>query len=298
MIMPAAVPATYRARPRPDIVRLGATQANWVHMPVSLPFDTIVVRMSTSGDSLSSVLSKARSQPVTSLCVICNSPCGCILQCVLLERALLLYAPCAPDTQPTWTTACRYKGAAAFLVLGLKNAVQFAVYEPTKRWQIARNAGSALTPLQAFLHGAFSRLVSDTVLFPARRAKVLQQRGHLSDGTSKVASNPTMVRRHSFGQREPPITSSETIRTCGRLVLLLAACYMQPVSRCLTRLLALRSVDLQLGVLGRVVREKGLLAVFDGLGPELVRGMLSGALMLMVKEYIDAIVMGAIIGRG
>jgi hypothetical protein len=61
---------------------------------------------------------------------------------------------------------------------------------------------------------------------------------------------------------------------------------------------ALRSIDLQLGVLSRVVREKGLLAVFDGLGPELVRGMLSGALMLMVKEYIDAIVVGAILGRG
>ena len=51
-------------------------------------------------------------------------------------------------------------------------------------------------------------------------------------------------------------------------------------------------------MLSRVVREKGLLAVFYGLGPELVRGMLSGALMLMVKEYIDAIVMGALLGRG
>jgi hypothetical protein len=45
------------------------------------------------------------------------------------------------------------------------------------------------------------------------------------------------------------------------------------------------------------VKEKGPLAIFAGLGPELVRGMLSGALMLMVKEYIDAIVMGAILGR-
>ena len=52
----------------------------------------------------------------------------------------------------------------------------------------------------------------------------------------------------------------------------------------------------QLGVLSRVVREKGVLSVFDGLSPELVRGMLSGAVMLMVKEYIDAIVMGRVFG--
>ena len=49
-------------------------------------------------------------------------------------------------------------------------------------------------------------------------------------------------------------------------------------------------------MLSRVVREKGVLAVFDGLSPELVRGMLSGAVMLMVKEYIDAIVMGRVFG--
>ena len=60
---------------------------------------------------------------------------------------------------------------------------------------------------------------------------------------------------------------------------------------------ALISLRLQLGVLSRLVRDKGPLAVFAGLGPELVRGMLSGALMLMVKEYIDAIVKGAILGK-
>ncbi len=49
-------------------------------------------------------------------------------------------------------------------------------------------------------------------------------------------------------------------------------------------------------MLSRVVREKGVLSVFDGLSPELVRGMLSGAVMLMVKEYIDAIVMGRVFG--
>jgi hypothetical protein len=184
-------------------------------------------------------------------------------------------------------------------VLGLKNAVQFAVYEPTKRWQIARNAGGALTPLQAFLHGAFSRLVSDTVLFPARRAKVLQQRGHLTDGGGKTALSPTMVRRHSSGQQEPPIASSKTIRASGQLVVLLPAyCLLPAPCQSPSNSLSVRSIDLQLGVLSRVVREKGLLAVFDGLGPELVRGMLSGALMLMVKEYIDAIVVGAILGRG
>ena len=197
-------------------------------MPVSLPFDTIVVRMSTSGDSLGSVLAKARSQPVTNLCVAYGSPCGCVLHRVRPEHTSSISTAHVRDTQSAWTTACRYKGAAAFLVLGLKNAVQFAVYEPTKRWQIARNAGGALTPLQAFLHGAFSRLVSDTVLFPARRAKVLQQRGHLTDGGGKTALSPTMVRRHSSGQQEPPIASSKTIRASGQLVVLLPAYCLLP----------------------------------------------------------------------
>ena len=88
----------------------------------------------------------------------------------------------------------------AFLVLGLKNAAQFAVYEPTKRWQINRNGGGALTPGQAFVHGAFSRLVSDTVLFPARRAKVLQQQALKDD---KGDSKASMVRAR-FPQAPAP----------------------------------------------------------------------------------------------
>ena len=187
--------------------------------------------MTTSGDSLATVVKGARAEPWTNL----------------------------------------YKGVIAFLVLGAKNAVQFAVYEPTKRWQIARNMGGALTPAQAFFHGAFSRLISDAVLFPARRAKVLQQKAK-KDGS----------------------TTSKSL----------------------------------IGVLAQVAKEKGIVEVFNGLAPELVRplkyeftvkstgiyrnlpcfwtvlvrilqvrGMISGALMLMVKEYIDNIVIGAILGR-
>jgi hypothetical protein len=50
-----------------------------------------------------------------------------------------------------------------------------------------------------------------------------------------------------------------------------------------------------LGVLLHVAKQKGVLAVFDGLGPELIRGMLSGALMLMAKERIDAVVFSALL---
>ena len=42
--------------------------ANWVHMPVSMPFDTIVIRMTTTGRSLGSVLAEANSRPFRDLC--------------------------------------------------------------------------------------------------------------------------------------------------------------------------------------------------------------------------------------
>jgi hypothetical protein len=67
--------------------------SNVLHMPVSMPCDTICVRMSTTGRGLGSVLAEASQQPFRNL----------------------------------------YKGVAPYLLLGLKNAVQFAVYEPAKR---------------------------------------------------------------------------------------------------------------------------------------------------------------------
>jgi len=42
--------------------------ANWVHMPVSMPFDTVVIRMTTTGRSLGSVLAEAYSRPFRDLC--------------------------------------------------------------------------------------------------------------------------------------------------------------------------------------------------------------------------------------
>jgi len=212
-------------------------QANWVHMPISTPCDTIVIRMTTSGDSLGTVVKGARAEPFSNLykgviafLVITRWPLSFPLK---LRRNCEIYPLFCLTTQQD----------SLEQVLGAKNAVQFAVYEPTKRWQIARNLGGALTPAQAFFHGAFSRLISDAVLFPARRAKVLQQKAK-KDGSNSDAASKSLV-----------------------------------------------------GVLAQVAKEKGLMEVFNGLGPELVRGMISGALMLMVKEYIDAIVIGAILGR-
>ena len=62
--------------------------SNVLHMPVSMPFDTIVIRMSTTGRRLGPVLAEAAQQPIRNL----------------------------------------YRGVAPYLLLGLKNAVQFAVY--------------------------------------------------------------------------------------------------------------------------------------------------------------------------
>ena len=42
------------------------------------------------------------------------------------------------------------------------------------------------------------------------------------------------------------------------------------------------------GTMARVMREEGALALYQGMGPEIGRGVLSSALMMMVKEKIFA----------
>jgi hypothetical protein len=131
-----------------------------------------------------------------------------------------------------------YKGASIFIVANLKVALQFAVYEQVKRVLVAANG--LITTRNAFFAGALSRLVADTMLYPARRLKVTRQsyRAQLESGE---------------------ITSEQA----------------QEMDR---------KSNLELAV--SIVRSGGVGSLFNGLGVELFRGVLSGAIMLSVKESL------------
>jgi hypothetical protein len=155
-----------------------------------------------------------------------------------------------------------YKGIAAYFVLCLRPAVQFAVFERLKAARLGSKGGVALGALDAFVLGAVARAVATVVVYPYTRAKVLAQvsvrrtrpAAPASDADGAAAAVPeddddvTAVRAPQ--PPVPPVTVP--------------------------------------AVLQAILEEEGVRGLFRGLGPEVFRGMLSGAVMLMVKEKIDA----------
>ena len=73
----------------------------------------------------------------------------------------------------TWAGGNLHAGAGGYTLLALKPATQFAAYEPAKAFYLGRQGeGAAITAFAAFVLGAYSRLVSDSLIYPGRRAKV------------------------------------------------------------------------------------------------------------------------------
>jgi adenine nucleotide transporter 17 len=137
-----------------------------------------------------------------------------------------------------------YRGCGAYVILCLKPAIQFAVFNRIKSLALARSRGHAtasLSALHAFVIGALARAIATVLVFPAVRAKVLAMRG----GDDSVT-----------GADQVPNRKEGEVRR-------LANCIV------------------------RVTKQEGVLALFRGLGPELTRGVLSAAIMLMLKEKIQ-----------
>jgi len=147
-----------------------------------------------------------------------------------------------------------YKGIQAYVVLCLKPAIQYTVYEQVKHYYLTwirnhnnrkqqndTNNNESLTSAQAFLLGIISRTISTIVVFPYIRAKVLlqQQQASTHTTTTTKTSIPTLI--------------------------------------------------------ANLVKDHGLSSIFQGLGPELTRGVLSTAFMMMVKEKISTVVTAALL---
>jgi hypothetical protein len=175
--------------------------AEWFHLPITLPMETLLVQVMRER--------KGRG-PVQ------------IVRETVRKDGLWSY----------------YKALPAFVVLCLKPAIQYAIFEKLKAALLKgrRGAQTSLTALEAFCLGAVARMVSTVATFPYQRAKFIKQ--------GDPSSN----------------------RTIGETVV-------------------------------HIINTQGVRGLFTGLQPDLQRGVLSSALMLMTKERLQARIKGALGNR-
>jgi len=192
----------------------------FMHLPISMPLDTIGVKIQTNKDP--------------------NMGVSTIINNTLKETGI----------------SGMYKGWQAYYALSFKPSIQYAVFEQFKAFFLGGR--TELSALEAFCGGALGRAVATITTFPYTRAKILKQsrkRSMRADSLSselvfddeeeqnKVKAIPKH-RRH----RQVSMTTTEVIQD--------------------------------------VANNEGIFALYRGMGPELFRGVISAALMMMVKEKI------------
>jgi len=162
-----------------------------------------------------------------------------------------------------WKEKSFYKGIQAYWILCFKPALQYTIFEQFKAWILRlrqvrggkderRKSASQLSAGEAFLLGMFSRTVATLVVFPFVRAKVRMQ-SLARTRTSPQSSDSTVV---SIETSSPASSADSSTPNIWKL-------------------------------LAENYTNGGVKALYQGLGPELTRGVLSAALMMMVKERIS-----------
>ena len=145
-----------------------------------------------------------------------------------------------------------YKGITAYYLLCFKPALQYTIYEQVKVIVLAGRKNKTLSAGEAFFLGMVARTVATVVVFPFLRAKVLLQ-------TSSSAS--TKQQQQGAAATNGADRSAATVAPVGTM-----------------------------DVLWQQWSQSGLSGLYYGIGPELSRGILSSALMLMIKERIALMV--------
>jgi solute carrier family 25 (peroxisomal adenine nucleotide transporter), member 17 len=165
-----------------------------------------------------------------------------------------------------------YKGISAYSLLCFKPALQYTVYEQAKsmvlqrrrqRQQHYRNSSNStsstintsLSAAEAFALGMVARTIATVLVFPFLRAKVLMQTSSSTTASGSGSNKkgiPNAVQRSSEDDEMTKTTMSV--------------------------------------VLYRQYQRAGLAGLYQGIGPELTRGIFSAALMLMIKERIAEMV--------
>ena len=171
-----------------------------------------------------------------------------------------------------------YKGLSAYYLLCFKPALQYTVFEQVKAaWLQSKNANanaksgshssrqqqSSLSAAEAFLLGMVARTIATVAVFPFLRAKVVMQTRKTSTSTS---TNQTAADADADGTTDGNDNSNTTNGA-------------SPNNNNTKK-------DSVLTLLLEIWQTKGVAGLYQGLGPELTRGIFSAALMLMIKEKI------------
>jgi len=139
--------------------------AEWVHLPVSLPIDAVTVRIQTG---------KGGANPIK------------ILRDVIKESGV----------------SGLYSGWAAYVVLCLKPAITYALFDALKKLILRKKtakgatgaAANTLTALEAFIIGAVARAVATIAVFPYTRAKIIVKSTKTEAGQTPLTVGGTVAR--------------------------------------------------------------------------------------------------------
>jgi hypothetical protein len=250
--------------------------AEWMHLPITLPIDALTTAIQTSGGTIKKTMTTNNSATDET---IDNQK--------KTHTVLALW-------MTLWKEKSFYKGIQAYWILCFKPALQYTIFEQCKAWLVrlrqtrggARSEGSQrsttvqLSAGEAFLLGMFSRMIATLVVFPFVRAKVRMQslargRGHQQHQHSPTGTSNTEAA--SSPSPSSPSTSTDSS---------VDSCTTTTTSPTIWKLLAENYTN------------GGVKALYQGLGPELTRGVLSAALMMMVKERISGGVKKILHGAG
>jgi Mitochondrial carrier protein len=214
-----------------------------------------------------------------------------------------------------------YHGASTYYVLCLKPAIQYTVFNQLKalvlayRSTKAQTAVRALTAAEAFVLGAVARVVATVAVFPFLRVKVLMQTAKQPSSSAAkavVVVSPERSRTSAAGTAaaSPPAAAVDTAAAADSSSDASAESndssssssgsaseaessdsqHTTATTNNSSSTVSNRSASSNstLAAVVAIAKSEGPAALFRGLGPELARGVLSAALMLMVKERAGA----------
>jgi adenine nucleotide transporter 17 len=224
--------------------------AEWVHLPITLPIDALTTAIQTSGGSKKK-----------------NTINSAIDNHKKRHTVLALW-------MTLWKEKSFYKGIQAYWILCFKPALQYTIFEQCKAWIVRlrqtgggregrQQSAAQLSAGEAFLLGMFSRTIATLVVFPFVRAKVRMQ--SLTRGRAHQQSSSNSSPADTSTEASSPSPSSSTIDSS------VDSCTPPTIWK----------------LLAENYTNGGVKALYQGLGPELTRGVLSAALMMMVKERIS-----------
>mmetsp|Transcript_6554 Transcript_6554/g.9967 ORF Transcript_6554/g.9967 Transcript_6554/m.9967 type:complete len:379 (-) Transcript_6554:112-1248(-) len=164
-----------------------------------------------------------------------------------------------------------YKGIQAYQVLCLKPALQYTVFEQLKRTLLAfqqqtstnNTKKTALSAVEAFALGMIARAVATICVFPYLRAKVLMQVSASTASSKSSRTSTSMTDNSTDSTNETTERDTTPINSIPNTI---------P------------------GIIQQLYQTGGVSELYRGVGPELTRGVLSAALMLMIKEQIATMV--------